>query len=221
MAEHVENEQSSLKLKRFLAPRSTSRAEESCEFCNAEIGDKHSHVVNIVTRNVICACRSCYLLFMREGSAQGKYKAVPQRYLYLPGLVLTDAQWEKFQIPVGIAFFFHNTPLGRVTAFYPSPAGATESLLPLETWDEITQANPVLESLVSDVEALLVYNIKRQQKFECYIVPIDACYELVGHIKQQWRGFDGGDEAWKAIEAFFTHIRMQSEEGGISTGSTT
>ena len=27
---------------------------------------------------------------------------------------------------------------------------------------------------------------------ECYIVPIDACYELVGHLRLLWRGFDGG-----------------------------
>ena len=27
---------------------------------------------------------------------------------------------------------------------------------------------------------------------ECFIVPIDACYELVGHLRRLWRGFDGG-----------------------------
>ena len=41
---------------------------------------------------------------------------------------------EEFQIPVGMAFFFFNSALGRVTGFYPSPAGATESLLPLAAW---------------------------------------------------------------------------------------
>ena len=38
-----------------------------------------------------------------------------------------------------MAFFFHSTPEGRVAAFYPSPAGATESLLPLESWNEIAR----------------------------------------------------------------------------------
>ena len=39
-----------------------------------------------------------------------------------------------------MAFFFFNSSLGRMAAFYPSPAGATESLLPLATWEEILEA---------------------------------------------------------------------------------
>ena len=66
------------------------------------------------------------------------------------------ASWEALQIPVRVAFFFNNSDLGRVVAFYPSPAGATESLLPLEAWAEVVAANPVMTDLVPDVEALLV-----------------------------------------------------------------
>ena len=43
-----------------------------------------------------------------------------------------------------------------MAAVYPSPAGATESLLPLETWDQIVAENPDLQSMEADVEALLV-----------------------------------------------------------------
>ena len=42
----------------------------------------------------------------------------------------------------------------RVVAMYPSPAGATESLLTMESWSELTEANPVLLKMQSDVEAL-------------------------------------------------------------------
>ncbi len=41
-------------------------------------------------------------------------------------------------------------------AYYPSPMGATESLLRLEAWKELEAANPVLATLEPDVEALLV-----------------------------------------------------------------
>ena len=160
----------------------------------------------------MCVCRPCYLLFTREGAARGKFKAVPERYLYAPGLILTDAQWNRLQIPVGIAFFFFNTSLGRMVVFYPSPVGATESLLSLETWDELARTNPLLATLAADVEALLVRNVQRRGGFECYIVPIDACYELVGRIRRRWKGFDGGEEAWQEIDAFFADVRGRSTE---------
>ena len=38
---------------------------------------------------------------------------------------------------------------------------------------------------------------------ECYIVPIDVCYELVGLLRQSWRGFDGGREAHEELDELF------------------
>jgi hypothetical protein len=207
-----ENKQPFAKLKRFVEPQAKPRSREGCEFCGTEIAEQHSHAVNTETRTLMCVCRPCYLLFTREGAARGKYKAVPERYLYAPGLILTDAQWNRLQIPVGMAFFFFNTSLGRTVVFYPSPVGATESLLSLETWDELARTNPLLATLAADVEALLVRNVQRRGNFECYIVPIDACYELVGRIRRRWKGFDGGEDAWKEIDAFFAEVRARSTE---------
>ena len=107
-----------------------------------------------------------------------------------------------------MAFFFRNSSLGRMLAFYPSPAGATESLLSLEAWAEVVAANPVMTDLVPDVEALLVR--RAGQGFECFLVPIDACYELVGLVRMHWKGFDGGEEAWDAIDGFFDAVRERS-----------
>ena len=38
---------------------------------------------------------------------------------------------------------------------------------------------------------------------QTYLVPIDACYEFVGHLRMVWRGFDGGQQAREFIDAFF------------------
>ena len=103
---------------------------------------------------------------------------------------------------MSVAFFFVNSTLDRVAAFYPSPAGATESLLSLDTWDEVVAANPDLATLQPDVEAFLV-RTDRRAAAECYLVPIDACYELVGHLRRLWRGFDGGPKRTAALDAFF------------------
>jgi hypothetical protein len=94
-------------------------------------------------------------------------------------------------------------------AFYPSPAGATESLLPLETWERVLAANPAMADVAPDVEALLV-DRRPDGGFACHLVPIDACYELVGLVRLHWKGFDGGREAREAMEDFFAGLRGRS-----------
>jgi len=59
------------------------------------------------------------------------------------------------------------------------------------------------------VEALLLRRLAG--RFECFLVPIDACYELVGRLRRHWRGFDGGDEVRSEIEAFFEGLRARSD----------
>ncbi len=196
-------------LRRFLEPKRRASPGELCEFCAEPLRDEHSHVVNVETRSLMCTCRGCWFLFAPDGAAGGKYRAVPEDTTFDPDFQLSDGQWEALQIPVAMAFFFHQTDLGRAVAFYPSPAGATESLLPLDTWDEIVAANPMLRSMLPDVQALLVFRPRNADK-RCYVVPIDACYQLVGLIRRYWKGFDGGEEAWREIEAFFARLTERS-----------
>jgi hypothetical protein len=116
-------------------------------------------------------------------------------------------------VPISMAFFFRSTPDARVIAFYPSPAGATESLLPLETWSEIAAANPLLQEMEADVEALLVNRIGHVRGFaaaEYYVLPIDECYKLVGLIRAHWRGLSGGTEVWQEIGRFFEALKQRA-----------
>ena len=96
---------------------------------------------------------------------------------------------------------------------YPSPAGATESLLSFDTWDEIELENPVLLEMEADVEALLVNRIGHARGFtkpEYYIVPIDECFKLVGLIRSRWQGLSGGTEVWQEIGQFFGDLKAKS-----------
>lgn len=122
---------------------------------------------------------------------------------------MADATWDELLIPVGMAFFFYSSADGRVMAFYPSPAGPTESLLTLEAWEEVVRDNPVLKEMEPDVEALLVNRLKGAQEY--YLTPIDKCYELVGLIRSNWRGLSGGSEVWKEIQDFFDRLKARSE----------
>jgi hypothetical protein len=199
--------------------RSDQRAGELCEMCGEAIPPVHSHLVHLEHRTLVCTCRPCYLVFLPKGAGAGKYRCVPERYLYDAEFRLTDAQWDELQIPVSMAFFFFNSDLGRSVAFYPSPAGATESLLPLESWDELRATNPLFSSVEADVEALLVF--RRPGGFECYLVPIDACYELVGRVRMRWKGFDGGEELWDDLETFFAGLRERSRPALRAAGHGT
>lgn len=178
--------------------------------CTAPVPGDHRHVVDLHSRSLLCACRPCYLLFTDQ-QADLRYRAVPDRYLAFPGFGLSQADWEDLQIPVGLAFLFENTVQARVVAFYPGPAGATESELPMSAWDRIRETNPGLRTLLPDVEALLIRGEREQDGFACHVVPIDACYELVGRMRMTWHGFDGGREARAALDEFFDMVEARSE----------
>ena len=53
--------------------------------CSIALSEEHSHLVNMESRNLVCSCRACYLLFTAEAAAQGRYRAVPDRYLHDSG----------------------------------------------------------------------------------------------------------------------------------------
>lgn len=184
------------------------RPGERCELCADGLAEPHGHLVDLDTRALLCACRPCSLLFAHEGAAGGRYRAVSDRYLAITDFRLGSSEWDTLQIPVGVAFFFTNSRLQRTAAFYPSPAGATECELELDTWAQVVAANPVLATIEADVEAALVRH--EADATECFVVPIDACYELVGHLRRWWKGFDGGREARDQLEAFFDNVRSRA-----------
>jgi hypothetical protein len=183
-------------------------AGERCDYCSTPLSAQHSHLIELAERRILCACRPCYIVFEPEGAAQGKYRAIPDRFREIAAFSIEDMQWDALQVPIGLAFFFYNSLEKRMVAFYPSPAGATESLLPLDTWSEITAAHPDLASIKPDVEAILIQRNKDVSR--SFIVPIDSAYELVGLIRTSWKGFDGGEEAHKKIAEYFEKVGERS-----------
>ena len=200
----------------------------------------------------MCACRACYLLFTHSGAAmgpeareqaetgrlaghahagpgRGRYVSIPDRYLSDPARQLSLAEWGSLQIPVGLAFFLRTSRSAGITAFYPSPAGATECELNLEAWARIAADHPLLSAAAPDVEAILISRdpllepgtdtqqpesagSPDQPATEAFLVPIDACYELAGRMRLLWRGFDGGAEARQSIADFLGRVRQRSRD---------
>ncbi|HEY0227454.1 MAG TPA: DUF5947 family protein [Mycobacterium sp.] len=205
-------------LARIRSNRAPEPTGERCEMCSEHIADEHQHVVNVAGRQLMCVCRGCYLLFT-DSEADLRYRAVPDRYLAFPDFALDRRAWEALQIPVGVAFFFTNSDLGRTVAFYPGPAGACESELDLDAWNALRAADSRARLSLDDVEALLVrvpetggFHNGESAQPESYLVPIDACYEFVGRLRTLWHGFDGGQQAREFIDEFFAQIAARARE---------
>ncbi|WP_227982322.1 DUF5947 family protein [Nocardia spumae] len=189
---------------------------ERCEMCAESIAEQHQHVVDVEARQLMCVCRGCYLLFTDQRAAL-RYRAVPQRYTAFPDFTMSQAEWDGLEFPVGLVFLFRSSAVGRMVAFYPGPAGAIESELPLENWRSILDRHPALDTLAEDVEALLLRVPDRDGAgASCLLLPIDACYEFVGRIRLLWRGFDGGSEVRDYIEEFFAAV---SARAGMASGA--
>ena len=113
---------------------------EHCELCGLTLAADHAHLLEPATRKLVCSCEPCAVLF--SGQQGGRYRRVPRDVESLRGFHITDEQWDDLHLPINLTFFVESTPAGRVLAFYPSPAGAVESLLPLEAWQALVNQNP-------------------------------------------------------------------------------
>ena len=206
-----------------LARRAPDRAHGTagaCECCGAAIPGVHRHVVDLATRRLICSCQGCWLAVGTHAGDRDR-RAVPAHSAPRPRLRVSAREWEALGIPVGLAFFMANSSIGRTLAFYPSPAGVVESLLPLEAWRGLTEANPWLASVAPDVEALLVRELRRggaPAEYQSVVAPIDACYDLVGRVRLEWRGFDGGDAVRHEIDRFFADLPGGVAEPSVAVG---
>jgi len=187
---------------------------ERCELCSADLPSEHQHLIDPAAHKLVCACDACAILFSSQSSS--KFKRVPRRIRFLPQFRMTDAQWDALMVPIEMAFFFKSGAAGKVAAFYPSPAGATESLLSFEAWSDIEQENPMLREMEPEVEALLANRVgaTRGVAAEYFIAPIDECYKLVGLIRIHWRGLSGGTEVWREVGAFFSSLKQRAESSG-------
>src|SRR5262245_46320077 len=98
-------------LRRFTRPRASV---ERCELCSAELPPEHSHLVELSSRRLCCACEPCAILFSQQGAAT--YRRVPRESTFLADFRLPDILWEGLSLPIDLAFFLHSSAASRVVA---------------------------------------------------------------------------------------------------------
>jgi hypothetical protein len=161
-------------------------------------------MLHLEERRIVCTCEACWAL--RSGDPE--YRPTGKRTLWLADFDCDRETWGAFQIPIALAFLMRSTVTGGVVAFYPSPAGATESELSLDAWEALAERNPVLAELEADAEALVVNRLSDPPEY--VIAPIDDCYGLVGLIKSRWEGISGGAALEDAVPSFFEAMRARA-----------
>ncbi len=191
------------KLRKIAVPPPVEE-QEKCNFCNTVVPEDHRHLVDLSAMRFMCTCDLCMIV----QAVRGQYTPIPQRYLHLTDFKMSDALWSDFLIPVNMAFFVLKANQNGAVAFYPAPTGATESKLKMEPWDELQSLNPELNSLTSDLEALIVNRLDKEYQY--YIIPIDSCYKLIGMIRKAWKGIHGGEEVNEIIRKFFAELKEKS-----------
>jgi hypothetical protein len=177
---------------------------ERCDLCGTTLSEDHRHLLQLTERRIVCSCEPCWALH----SGDAEYRPTGMRELWLEAFACDDELWAAFSIPIRLAFFMRSSVTDSVVAFYPSPAGATESELPLEPWGRLVAANPVLEQLDADAEALVVNRLSEPPQHA--ILPIDRCYELVGLIRSRWEGISGGTAIDHTVAEFFERLRARA-----------
>jgi Family of unknown function (DUF5947) len=130
-------------------------ADERCDLCGVEIPSEHEHLLHLGDRRILCACATCWA----QRSGDPELRPTGNRVVWLEEFELPDELWARLEVPIGLAFFMRSSSIGGMVAMYPSPAGATESELTLDAWEDLRALNPELDSLESDAEALVVNRI--------------------------------------------------------------
>ncbi|HEX3809525.1 MAG TPA: DUF5947 family protein [Rhizomicrobium sp.] len=181
-------------LRRFVYP-----PVERCELCRASLSGKHDHLLEIAAGQMRCACKSCAQSY---GTAEEGFLPIASRKQRLSQFALSDAEWDGFQIPIDLAFLVRKGE--RLTALYPGPAGIVQSEPDPSAWQSLLAANPVLNELQPEVEALVVNRV--QGRREAYRLSIDHCFTLAGTMRSQWHGLSGGPKVWDEIARYFDII---------------
>lgn len=182
--------------------------DEQCDLCGMPIPTRHRHLLHLEERRICCVCATCWAL--RSGDAV--YRPTGNRVLWLDDFNLPDELWASFGVPIGLCFFFNSGTANKIIGLYPSPAGATECELYLDAWEELKKLNPVLDTLQTDIEALIINRLADPPQYS--VAPVDQAYELVGLIKAKWEGISGGPELKEAVSLYFEGLKQESAGWG-------
>jgi hypothetical protein len=174
---------------------------ERCDFCRVRVPDAHAHLVEAGTLRLFCACTGCATEMTDDGLG---FRRIEPRQESLAEFQMADADWAMLQIPIDVAFLFRPEAGAEPMAMFPGPGGAMRSQLSVQVWSALAERYPLLDELAPGAEALLVNRSSGRR--DHYRVSTDHCFALTGLMRTHWRGLAGGEEAWAAIDRYFSEL---------------
>src|SRR3712207_8943250 len=72
------------------AKEEAKATQEHCDLCGEPIPPEHRHLLEVSTREIMCACRPCSILFDSKAASEGRYGLIPARRLSLDGFEMRD-----------------------------------------------------------------------------------------------------------------------------------
>ena len=158
----------------------------------------------------MCACRGCYLLFTAEGAGGGRFRAVPDRYRRVPRLRAHAGAVGRAADPGERGVLLRQLDARPGRRVLPEPGGATESLLPLDAWDELVAANPELADAASPTSrrssSAPTAAPARPSASSCRSTPATSWSASCGGCGA---ASTAGSEAHDALDAFFAGVRRR------------
>ena len=179
--------------RRRAGPPARRRAGRAASCARSRSPAEHKHLLDLEERRIVCVCPTCWS--MRSGDA--RYRPTGSRTLWLEDFDAAPTSCgRRSRSRSASRSSCARARRANVVGLYPSPAGATECELDLDAWDRLVAANPVLEDLDPDAEALIVNRLadaaRARDRAARRLLPArrDHQGDLGGHHRR--RGDGGG-----------------------------
>lgn len=169
-----------------------------CDVCGDALPQEHVHLSIHGQRALRCACVAC-------GSAAhtGGWQRV-DTHLWPVDLSIENTLWMSLGIPINLAFLLHRPGDADPVALFPSPAGLTETPLPMAGWQAVLSAGAERLQLGA-TQAILAWRLSSPHRY--YVASLDVCYEIAGLLRVHWRGLAGGPAAQLLLDRLIKERR--------------
>ena len=166
--------------------------------CSVPIPADHRHLLHVEERRDRLHLRDLPRALRRRGRvpADGQPHRLARRARALGRAlgVVPDPDRPRVLLPLEHGRADGDGGSSRSTRARPARPSASSTSAP---WEQLVAANPVLEGLEPDAEALIVNRLGAARQHA--IVPIDECYRLVGLVRVSWEGISGGTAHGDAV----------------------
>ena len=169
---------------RAAAPRRSTTA-SGARCAPSRSREPHQHVVNLDSRALMCTCRGCYLLFTSDGAAL----ALPRRARPLPVVPGLPPRRRRsgtaLEIPVGAGLLLPSSVPAGPWRSTPAPPAPPSPSCRSAAWEPVVGRQPAARHAAARRRGADRAGARgRARTGEAHLVPIDACYELVGLLRQ-------------------------------------